>query len=96
MSKMLCEKCEKTLKKDDIILLIKKKNQQVVNVKACHREQCHDELEKEKISEGFSCGFYEMNTSLKDCILEDEFMRGRFTNYALKNIKKYCSGVIGN
>lgn len=91
MSKMLCEK---TLKKDDIILLIKEKNQQVVDVKACHRGQCHDELEKEKISEGFSCGFYEMNTALKDCILEDEFMSRRFTNYALqkyKEILQWCN-----
>ncbi|MGH4050003.1 MAG: hypothetical protein ACREVX_01415 [Clostridium sp.] len=87
MGNLVCEKCGKTLSKDDIILLIKTKEQQVIDVTTCHRGKCHDELEKEKRLEGYSCGFYEMNKGIKDLVLNNEFSLSLYKPEALIKYK---------
>lgn len=94
MNNLVCEKCGKLLTKDDIILLIKTKKQQIIDVNTCCRGKCHDELEQEKRLEGYSCGFYEMNTKLKDLVLKDKFSLNLFESEALKkykNILEWCN-----
>ena len=91
---MLCKVCGKPVTKSDIILTIKETGQRIVDVEVCHREKCHDELEKEKIISGFSCGFYEMDKTIKDIILQDEFMLNRFEDDALtkyRHILQWCN-----
>lgn len=93
MNKLVCEYCGKELSQDDIILLVKTQVQKVVNVATCCRGECHDELEKQKISEGYSCGFYEMNNGLKDLVLQDEFISNLYEPESLekyKRILQYC------
>lgn len=88
MEKLTCKICGKELDKDNIILTIKERSQRVVNVETCCRGECHDKLEMEKILEGYHCGFWEMNTSFKDLVLEDEFQVSLFEADALKKYKE--------
>ncbi|EDU36717.1 hypothetical protein [Clostridium sporogenes] len=94
MNKLICRNCGRELSKNDIILLVKAKGQRVVDVLTCCRGECHDELEAEKRSQGYSCGFYEINTALKDLILDDEFGLSLYEPDALKKYKailEYCN-----
>ena len=65
---LICELCGKVLSEDidkGIILLVKSKNQKVINVRICCRGNCHNTLERVANKQGFNCGFKEMNTGLK-------------------------------
>lgn len=88
MDNLVCKYCGKELSKEEIILLVKTQGQKVVDVLTCCRGECHDELEKQKISEGYRCGFQEMNKGLKDLVLQDEFLSSLYEPEALEKYKK--------
>lgn len=94
MNKLICEKCAKELKKSDIIILVKDNGMKVVDVLTSCRGKCHDELERERESQGYRCGFYEMNTKLKDNVLLDDFSKSMFKGVTFNKyeaIVKQCN-----
>lgn len=87
MNKIYCYKCGKELD-DDIIITIKDNSQKIVDVDTCCRGNCHNLLEKAIKLKGYSCGFCEMNTGMKDIYISDDFYKNNFSEYALEKYKK--------
>lgn len=83
-SNLICELCGKDLSQDidnGIILLVKDKNQKVLDIRTCCRGNCHDTLESDARKQGFGCGFKEMNNGLKYLYYKEDFTKDSLEKY---------------
>lgn len=83
-NKLQCELCGKDLCKsigDGLILLVKNKNQKIVDVRIACRGNCDNSMDHDIRKQGFSCGFKEMNNGLKNIYYKEDFTKDSLEKY---------------